>query len=651
MNHRFAFAIACCALFTPQAQTTTGAPAAPSLSAIDGFAPMAAVQRHLAGPAGFGAGDFDLLINFRAPPPRSPSAVLSLLRAPHSADSLVPALRRDLKLISEGAPWHWLDVIPSESSSLSQVFAGQGLESDPVARARSGEEHLRRYAAQLSVAEHQYVRREAPGLFRHNADDTLLGPVERERTRLRGEVIVDSVLTLAERLPMAMLADAARDFDFLLHALMQAVRADSGNPRFPTVYALLRALQHEGLPVIYGSPGDDTHHLDALLAPMRRGIVFDPSGNDRYVLSGMAQPGGWLIILDVSGDDVYDAGAPDDSTASAAAFASIQLIADLGGNDVYEGGDFAFGSALMGYARLYDAAGDDRYTGRSASLGFAFHGLGILHDRSGNDVYSSAFLSQGAASTFGLGLLLDESGDDEYISRPEFLDDLRYRDRFLSLSQGFSTGFAPRYGGGIGVLWDRAGDDRYTADIFGQGAGYWFGLGVLMDDDGNDSLKAHQYAQGAGVHFAVGMLLDGGGDDVRVSKGVSQGCGHDGAFGLFVDADGNDHNIAVDMSAGAGSANGLGVMIDAAGDDVHEMTNHAMTLGHGDMRRDRASMGFFLDLGGEDRYPRASEDTTPANDVMGGRAQTAKPHPRSDAVWRVYDGVKRGHGFGKDAPP
>jgi hypothetical protein len=282
----------------------------------------------------------------------------------------------------------------------------------------------------------------------------------------------------------------------------------------------------------------------------------------------------------------------------------------------------------MGFSRLFDAAGDDIYIGRCASLGFAFQGIGILQDGEGNDGYSSAYLSQAASSAFGLALLLDDAGDDRYVSRPEFVDDLRYRDRFLSLSQGFSTGSAPRHGGGIAVLHDRAGRDAYTADIFGQGAGYWFAWGLLMDDAGDDVFRAHQYAQGAGVHFAAGALLDGGGDDVRVSKGVSQGCGHDGAFGLLADASGRDSTRMVDMSAGAGSANGLGVFLDFEGEDVHAAGNSAMSLGHADMRRDRGSLGFFLDLGGRDAY------TAPRGD---------------DSEWRTYDGTSRGEGHGLDA--
>jgi hypothetical protein len=57
------------------------------------------------------------------------------------------------------------------------------------------------------------------------------------------------------------------------------------------------------------------------------------------------------------------------------------------------------------------------------------------------------------------------------------------------------------------------------------------------------------------------------------------------------------------------------------------MGNPLMTLGHGDMRRDKGSLGFFLDLGGRDAY---------SNSLESGR------------VRRVYDGKKRGEGYGLD---
>jgi hypothetical protein len=582
--------------------------------------PFDTATQRLMAPAGFRSGDFDLLLNYRTEIPRTLPAVETLLRRPQSVDSLVPLLRAAL---GEGQPvteysttlstnlWPWIGVGP-----LSRREIGSGKDEILVA-----EELLRLFLKPLRAEETNFLRGEVPGLLVHNTEDTLLNPIESELERLRADALVDSVMRLAGKLPMERLAEASQALDKARRKILGSARHDG----IEVTIERLKALRGRGTPVIIGTMGDDVHRLD-------RGIVFDPGGNDRYEFPDTTRPGSWLLVIDMSGNDEYRAA---DSVGAAAAFLSVQLLDDQEGDDRYLGRELAFGSAVLGYSHLFDGGGNDMYEARCASLGYAFYGVGILEDVKGNDLYSSWYFSQGASATNGFGLLLDAAGNDQYLSRPVFPDDLRYRDHFLSLSQGFSSGFAPRHAGGIAVLWDRTGEDTYSADIFGQGAGYWFGWGLLMDDAGNDKFLAYQYAQGAGVHFAAGTLWDKAGDDLRVSKGVSQGCGHDGGFGLLVDEQGNDKNVATDMSAGGGNANGLGVFVDYTGADTYTMGNLRATLGHGDMRRDRGSFGFFLDLGGKDVYSGSKPDEG----------------PRENALWRGYDAKLRGYGYGMDAAP
>ena len=52
---------------------------------------------------------------------------------------------------------------------------------------------------------------------------------------------------------------------------------------------------------------------------------------------------------------------------------------------------------------------------------------------------------------------------------------------YFSLSQGFGYGMRPFAGGGIGILCDLKGDDHYVADVYGQGASYWYSVGLLLD--------------------------------------------------------------------------------------------------------------------------------------------------------------------------
>ncbi|MDQ3003525.1 MAG: hypothetical protein M3Y08_19990, partial [Fibrobacterota bacterium] len=379
----------------------------------------------------------------------------------------------------------------------------------------------------------------------------------------------------------------------------------------------LKKAAGQNFPVKMGGKGSDRHTVG-------QGIWIDPGGDDEYRFSGPARPGSFTLILDVAGNDLY---LSKDSLQRTAGNLGVSIMADLAGSDRYLGTNYAYASALFGFSSLFDLAGHDFYEGRCASQGFGFFGIGLLQDEAGNDVYSASLLSQGAASTKGLGVILDRTGDDRYLARPTFQDDLRYTDHYIQMVQGFGTGFAPDFAGGIGLLRDGKGNDVYLADIFGQGAGYWYSLGLLIDEAGEDRYEAHQYAQGAGVHIAIGAQLDFGGNDHRASKGVSQGCGHDFGFGYLFDKSGEDNYLATDMSQGAGSANGLGVLQDVSGDDIYMSLNADMTLGHADMRRDRGSFGFFLDRGGKDRYAR----------------------PQSDgSAWRVFNGKTKGNGFGLD---
>jgi hypothetical protein len=73
--------------------------------------------------------------------------------------------------------------------------------------------------------------------------------------------------------------------------------------------------------------------------------------------------------------------------------------------------------------------------------------------------------------------------------------------------------------------------------MFAQGLGYYYGLGLLWDRGGNDQYRALQYAQGeTACHQAIGVLREELGND-RYDLAVlyGQGMGLDVAFGALVD--------------------------------------------------------------------------------------------------------------------
>ena len=337
-------------------------------------------------------------------------------------------------------------------------------------------------------------------------------------------------------------------------------------------------------------------------------IIIDLGGDDEYHLS--ANPSSEFnssVIIDLAGNDVYSSAS--DYTYGSGFFGSGILI-DVSGDDTYLTKNFSLGSGLFGTGLLIDGQGNDKYFGDTFTMGAGSFGMGGLIDLSGSDQYSAALYAQGFGFTGGMGILIDSSGNDSYFAGGKYKDILRYKDHFISLSQGFAYGLRPIMSGGIGILYDIAGNDLYTSDIFGQGSSYWWSLGTLMDQEGNDKYVSYQYAQGAGTHMTLGVLEDSLGDDVYISHGVSQGCGHDLALGLLLDRSGNDNYVAYDLSQGAGSANGFGILVDEAGNDGYYVGRDNNTQGFGDPRRDYGSIGIILDLSGRDRYNGNGKDST-----------------------------------------
>jgi hypothetical protein len=337
-------------------------------------------------------------------------------------------------------------------------------------------------------------------------------------------------------------------------------------------------------------------------------IIIDLGGDDEYEISiDSIADFASSAIIDLGGDDLYRA---DGDFVYGSGFFGNGILVDLAGDDTYLTRNFSLGSGLFGVGIFIDEQGNDRYFGDTFCQGAGSFGMGFLMDMQGSDQYSGALFAQGFGFVSGLGALIDSCGNDNYFAGGRYKDILRYKDHYISLSQGFAYGLRPMMSGGIGMLYDLSGNDVYNSDIFGQGSSYWFSLGTLLDKEGNDKYVSFQYAQGAGTHLCLGILEDEKGDDVYISHGVSQGCGHDLALGILRDKDGNDNYIAESLSQGAGSANGFGIMIDEGGDDGYYVSIKANTQGYGNPRRDYGSVGMLLDFSGKDLYRGNGADST-----------------------------------------
>ncbi|MBI4613062.1 MAG: PDZ domain-containing protein [Planctomycetes bacterium] len=341
--------------------------------------------------------------------------------------------------------------------------------------------------------------------------------------------------------------------------------------------------------------------------------------------------GSFALVIDVGGDDIYEGDLatswPDSKTTG------IGAVVDLAGNDRYAcaGREAVLGSGWLGAGVLVDLAGDDSYEVSRLGLGFGYLGFGLLLDAGGSDTYEGGEFAQGAAwfgtgalldlgpekdryrakafaqgfgLTKGFGLLADSSGDDEYFVGGAHASYYQDAGIFRGVGQGLGIGLRWVECGGLGVLLDRKGNDRYEAGEFSQGGGYFMALGVLADDEGDDVYQVCRYGQGFGCHSAAGALLDGAGADRYQGKtAANQGAAWDAGVGVLVDSGGDDEYTAEGLSVGAGAQNGFGLLFDAGGKDRYGAGGSCLGHGGGNEywfgRGGAPSLGVLLDLDSE----------------------------------------------------
>lgn len=378
-------------------------------------------------------------------------------------------------------------------------------------------------------------------------------------------------------------------------------------------------------PVILSGGSNDRYEGELALA-------VDTSGNDIYVdLPRNASPTNWAsVVVDAAGDDRY-VSDPELITTdiskfgkrrirtnlgpSGAAF-GFAIIADSSGSDLYASHETGIGFALCGGAAIFDRKGSDRYFGYKNAIGGAVGGFGLVEDAEGDDVYYGFTRTQGFGGPRGVGCVIDRNGRDQYIAEDKVLDFPSAQSALhnISFAQGAGVGRRADYldgfsqSGGVGLLIDLAGNDRYSCGVFGQGTGYWAGFGGLIDQAGDDTYSGQWYVQGAAAHFAVGMLRDLSGEDTYTGPmNMAMGAGHDFSVGLLEDRSGNDRYNAGPLALGAANANGIGIFTDGAGDDFYQAT--AICLGQsseapkGTLRERALSLALFWDGGGDDSYP------------------------------------------------
>jgi len=445
-----------------------------------------------------------------------------------------------------------------------------------------------------------------PQLLRRQALDDLLTPFETPDLR--------QLLPLVER--EAVLAGML-DLVGAVERLQSFVKNETALP------LVAWSLQTPFGGIVIDTTGRNNRHR--LKDPL---LVLDVGGNDDYEFEAKSDTHTISVLLDHRGNDSYRAAAPGADPSSATL--GYGILWDTEGDDRYEGTQQAQASALFGAALLVDGGGSNRFVAVSRSQAHAIAGLAVLLSAGGDDEYTAQTYSQATGGPRGVAMLVDTGGNDRYTltKLPLVRPSPQLPDRNTSMGQGAGYGLRGLFfdgrstSGGIGVLLDLAGNDRYEAQVFAQGAGYYEGLGMLLDDGGNDHFEAAWYAMGASAHYAAGILLKRGiGSDVyRTTHEMVLGTGNDFSVGVFVDEGGDDDYTVGELSLGVGHANSTGLFVDGAGNDrytVMSPTCRALGAAYlhewGTPREALPNLGLFMDLGGLDSYPtqcpRAANNT------------------------------------------
>ena len=389
----------------------------------------------------------------------------------------------------------------------------------------------------------------------------------------------------------------------------------------------------DGAALVLDTGGDDTYRVPMGAATLAHGVSvsIDLGGKDLY--GYVENPGS----EDDAGHRLPSDGAPRFGTTTSrtpregAGVLGVGLLFDYGGgDDTYRSLAVSQGVGVLGVGALYDDGGNDSYTCEALCQGGAGWGIGLLLDRAGTDSYVVYNEAQGFGFTHGVGALVDESGDDTYYGDPgdpSLGGDPIYPNAQLpgppnsqltgntSLVQGAGYGYRPdvpfsghAFPGGMGILRDAAGNDKYTVSVFGQATAFAMGIGMLLEGGGNDTYEGLWYVQGSAAHTGVTYFAEAAGNDkynpTFPIQATSIGVGHDCSTSLHYDQGGDDAYHAPGLSLGSGNALGIGMLVNAGGNDTFAAGGEP-TLGGASWDYypgESTTLGVFVKAGGPSSY-------------------------------------------------
>lgn len=246
---------------------------------------------------------------------------------------------------------------------------------------------------------------------------------------------------------------------------------------------------------------------------------------------------------------------------------------------------------------IIDSGGDDTYTnsaGGANPTGLIVPGpnpaggnglaVSVVADLGGNDDYTytgEVSVLQGSGSIGGLGILVDTDGDDRYFA--DFERTTVGPPLVAGVGTYYIDGGAQGTGyAGFGLLLDAWGEDVYDQRIsstqgrciwgFSQGFGGAGGLGISSDLWGDDAwLSSGTGLTGGNDCWGVGNSDDAFQGMYPQGVGIYAGIGimTDNGLGRDVYLDYNNATTVDYYAQGFGAFGGLGILVEDGGDDVY----------------------------------------------------------------------------------
>lgn len=334
-------------------------------------------------------------------------------------------------------------------------------------------------------------------------------------------------------------------------------------------------------------------------------LIIECGGNDNYTgsIGATSRPDrGLAVVLDLAGNDTYE---NDDilKPSMGCGILGVGLLYDANGDDKYTGKVFAQGAGFLGIGMLFDKSGKDIYHAETSAQGAGYFGIGLVVDVSGNDDYYLFGDGQGMGGIGGgIGVLADYSGDDKYTAEPsaEVTDRGDYHSEYeINANNAQGGGFGRRgdgsdghsWAGGLGALVDIKGNDKYLSGNWSLGIGYWFGTGICYDGEGDDEYRSVYFTQASGAHFCNGVLIDEAGNDKHIlteTAGAALAFGWDFTNALFVDRGGDDEYQAKIISYGLAQIRSFAFFFEAGGNDKYTYNEGQQGFGGATFRNDFA---------------------------------------------------------------